>query len=136
LDQAIRRLGAGEFEGDIRVGGPADLKYLGSRLALAASAADRARTTEALVPAHVSHELKTPLTALREDRAAGRGTPGRSRRASAKIVEILRQKKRAIAAADSRPVELHRAQESVGRLELTAVDSTGSWNRCSTIIGS
>src|SRR2546426_4704802 len=32
LDQAIRRLGAGEFEGDIRVGGPADLKYLGSRL--------------------------------------------------------------------------------------------------------
>src|SRR6266576_1388037 len=32
LDQAIRRLGAGEFEGDIQVGGPADLKYLGSRL--------------------------------------------------------------------------------------------------------
>ena len=30
LDLAIRRLGAGEFEGDIKVVGPADLKYLGS----------------------------------------------------------------------------------------------------------
>jgi len=50
LDQAIRRLGAGEFEGDngSAAGGP---EIPGQPARLAASAADRARTTEALVPA-------------------------------------------------------------------------------------
>jgi len=64
--QAIRRLGAGEFEGDIRVGGPADLKYLGSRLDWLRQRLIELEQQKRLFLRHVSHELKTPLTALRE----------------------------------------------------------------------
>src|SRR3989441_11255059 len=66
LDQAIRRLGAGEFEGDIRVGGPADLKYLGGRLEGLRERLIELEQQKRLFLRHVSHELKTPLTALRE----------------------------------------------------------------------
>src|SRR6266436_5378680 len=90
LDQAIRRLGAGEFEGDIRVGGPADLKYLGSRLDWL-----RQRLIEG---------------------TAGPLSPGQR-----EIVEILRQKSVQLQQLIEGLLNYHRAQESVGRLELTAV---------------
>jgi two-component system sensor histidine kinase GlrK len=63
LDRAIRRLGAGDFGAALDVQGPADLEYLGERLEwlrrrLAAVEEQKARFLR-----HVSHELKTPLTA-------------------------------------------------------------------------
>lgn len=66
LDRAVGQLGAGRFETPFRVSGPADLRRLGRRLDglrihLAGLEADRERTLR-----HVSHELKTPLTALKE----------------------------------------------------------------------
>ncbi len=69
LDQAIRRLGAGEFDSDIRVGGPADLKYLGGRLEWLRERLIELEQQKRLFLRHVSHELKTPLTALREGSA-------------------------------------------------------------------
>src|SRR5467141_3170481 len=103
LDQAIRRLGAGEFEGDIRVGGPADLKYLGSRLDWLRQRLIELEQQKRLFLRHVSHELKTPLTALREgSELLAEGTAGPLSPEQREIVGILQQ-------------------ESVGRLELTAV---------------
>ncbi len=66
IEVAINRLGQNRFDQAIEVDGPADLRRLGSqldwlRLRLADLEADKARFMR-----HISHELKTPLAALRE----------------------------------------------------------------------
>ena len=66
IEESIERLSKSRFDATISVGGPADLRRLGRRLdglraRLAELEAQREQTLR-----HVSHELKTPLTALRE----------------------------------------------------------------------
>ncbi len=66
LEEAIERLGENRFDEPIQVRGPADLHQVGKRLdwlrqRLGQLEAEREQTLR-----HVSHELKTPLTALRE----------------------------------------------------------------------
>src|SRR6266704_3048304 len=122
LDQAIRRLGAGEFDSDIRVGGPADLKYLGGRLEWLRERLIELEQQKRLFLRHVSHELKTPLTALREgsellaDETAGPLSAGQR-----EVVGILRQNSVRLQQLIEDLLDYHRAQESVGRLELAVV---------------
>lgn len=66
LEQAIERLGDSRFTEPVMVRGPADLRRVGRRLdwlrrRLGQLESERERTLR-----HVSHELKTPLTSLRE----------------------------------------------------------------------
>ena len=66
LEAAIAELGASRLDRPIEIRGPADVRRLGRqldglRLRLAELDADKARFLR-----HVSHELKTPLAALRE----------------------------------------------------------------------
>ncbi len=66
LDASIRQLGGADFARPIRVRGPDDLRTLGERLdwlrlRLVELEAEKNRFLR-----HLSHELKTPLTALRE----------------------------------------------------------------------
>jgi len=122
IDQAIRRLGAGEFEGDIRVVGPADLKYLGDRLDWLRQRLIELEQQKRLFLRHVSHELKTPLTALREgSELLVEGTAGPLSEGQREIVEILRQKSWQLQRLIEDLLNYHRAQESVGRLDLGAV---------------
>src|SRR5476651_1705289 len=66
LDHAIRQLGGAEFATSIRVRGPADLKYLGQRLEWLRQRLVELEEQKTKFLHQVSHELKTPLTALRE----------------------------------------------------------------------
>ena len=92
LESAIRKLGEGRFDASITVNGPADLESLGRhldwlRLRLLDLEEQKTRFLR-----HVSHELKTPLTALREgvellsDEVTGKMTAGQF-----EIARILRQ---------------------------------------------
>ena len=66
LDGAIRQLGSADFEWPIAVRGPEDLKTLGERLDWLRRRLVEVEDEKNRFLRHLSHELKTPLTALRE----------------------------------------------------------------------
>lgn len=90
LEIAISHLGASRFDEVVKVGGPDDLQQLGKRLdwlrrRLGELENDRERALR-----HVSHELKTPLTALKEGVALlGEEVPGPLVANQREVVEIL-----------------------------------------------
>lgn len=66
IDAAIRELGDGRFNSPIVVSGPEDLEYLGERLEwMRRSLIDIEQQKNRFLQ-QISHDLKTPLTALRE----------------------------------------------------------------------
>ena len=66
VDQAIRRLGEGQFQEAVIVTGPRDLEQLGERLDWLRNRLLELEQEKTKFLQHVSHELKTPLTAIRE----------------------------------------------------------------------
>lgn len=66
VDYAIRHLGDGNFDNPITVSGPQDLQYLGHRLDWLRQRLHDLEQQKAKFLQHISHELKTPLTAIRE----------------------------------------------------------------------
>jgi len=92
LDQAIRRMGTADFAHAIEVNGPQDLRYLGQRLEWLRSRLHELEEQQNRFLRHVSHELKTPLTAVREgaellrDNVGGRLSPEQR-----EIVRIVRE---------------------------------------------
>jgi two-component system sensor histidine kinase GlrK len=139
IDGAIRQLGGADFSQPIAVRGPEDLRYLGRRLDWLRRRLDEFETQKNRFLRHVSHELKTPLTALREgaellnDQVAGPLAPpqrqvvGIMRDNSVKLqrlIEELLDYQRALHAAASlevKPVMLDNlVQEAVQAHELAA----------------
>jgi two-component system sensor histidine kinase GlrK len=92
LDFAIRRMGAADFRHAVKVAGPEDLRYLGQRLEWLRSRLSELEQQQTRFLRHVSHELKTPLTAVREgtellrDNVGGRLAPEQR-----EIVRIVRE---------------------------------------------
>jgi two-component system, NtrC family, sensor histidine kinase GlrK len=66
LDLAIRQMGSADFTHAITVTGPQDLRYVGQRLEWLRSRLSELEEQQTRFLRHVSHELKTPLTAVRE----------------------------------------------------------------------
>jgi two-component system sensor histidine kinase GlrK len=66
IDSAIRQLGSADFERPIRVSGPADLQSLGERLDWLRRRLTELEAQKNRFLRHLSHDLKTPLAALRE----------------------------------------------------------------------
>jgi two-component system sensor histidine kinase GlrK len=91
IDGAIRRLGKGQFAVPVSVSGPQDLEQLGERLEWMRRELIDIDEQKNRFLRQVSHELKTPLTALREgaellsEEAVGKLTPEQR-----EIAEILR----------------------------------------------
>ena len=91
IDAAIRRLGGGQFRVPVAVSGPQDLEQLGERLEWMRRELLDVEEQKNRFLRQVSHELKTPLTALREgaellsEEAVGKLTPEQR-----EIAEILR----------------------------------------------
>lgn len=119
LEQAIIRLGASRFDEVVTVGGPADLRQLGKRLdwlrqRLAELEADRERALR-----HVSHELKTPLTALKEGVSLLREeVPGPLLAGQREVVDILQHNVIGLQAQIESLLTLNAAAFEARRLEI------------------
>lgn len=92
MDKAIRRLGSGEYNEPISIEGPGDLRNLGERLDWLREQLLELEQQKQRFLRHVSHELKTPLTAIREgsellhDEVGGQLSPQQR-----EIADILRE---------------------------------------------
>jgi two-component system sensor histidine kinase GlrK len=92
LHRAIRRLGDGQFATGISVSGPDDLRELGSRLEWMRRRIVALENQKAMFLRHVSHELKTPLTSIREgSELLSEQLVGRLNGEQAEIAGMLRQ---------------------------------------------
>ncbi len=91
IEGAIRQLGEADFTTEIHVDGPADLEYLGRRLDWMRQRLLDLEEQKARLLRHVSHELKTPLTAIKEGAdLLGEGAVGPLSEDQREVVEILR----------------------------------------------
>ncbi len=66
MDDAINQLGSGNYEQSIKINGPGDLRKLGARLDWLRIALKDLHQQKQHFLQQASHELKTPLTAIRE----------------------------------------------------------------------
>ncbi|HWD21838.1 MAG TPA: HAMP domain-containing sensor histidine kinase [Burkholderiales bacterium] len=143
IDNAIRQLGGADFSRPISVRGPEDLRYLGRRLDWLRRRLEEFETQKNRFLRHVSHELKTPLTALREgaellhDEVAGPLRPPQRQVVSImrdnsvklqRLIEELLDYQRALHAASSlevKPVVLDSLVAEAARAHELAARSKG-----------
>lgn len=91
LDEAIYNMGQGRLSGAVRITGPENLKYLGSRLDWMRRRLLKLEGQKIQFLRHVSHELKTPLTAIREGaNLLAEGVTGDLNKKQQQIADILR----------------------------------------------
>jgi two-component system sensor histidine kinase GlrK len=122
IDAAIRQLGGADFSRAIAVRGPEDLRYLGRRLDWLRRRLEEFETQKNRFLRHVSHELKTPLTALREgaellhDQVAGPLAPPQRR-----VVSIMRDNSIKLQRLIEELLDYQRALHAAASLEVRTV---------------
>jgi two-component system, NtrC family, sensor histidine kinase GlrK len=122
IDGAIRQLGGADFSQSISVRGPEDLRYLGRRLDWLRRRLDEFETQKNRFLRHVSHELKTPLTALREgaellnDQVAGPLAPPQRQ-----VVGIMRDNSVKLQRLIEELLDYQRALHAAASLEVKSV---------------
>ncbi len=90
LTRGIEQLGAGRLADPVKVSGPADLQRVGRQLDWLRHRLDDVENERERTLRHVSHELKTPLTALREGIALlQEQVPGPLADGQQEVVDIL-----------------------------------------------
>jgi len=92
VESAIRQLGEGNLDEHIEVHGPRDLEEVGDRLDWLRLKLQDAEQQQTRFLRHVSHELKTPLTAIREGTELLRDqVPGPLNSGQLEVAGILRE---------------------------------------------
>lgn len=92
IDRAIRRMGEGEFSRRIVVNGPRDLQYLGERLDWLRRRLAELEERKGGFLRNVSHDLKTPLAAIREgSELLADGVVGRLNAQQQEVAGIVRK---------------------------------------------
>lgn len=92
MDEAIKQLGEGNFDDQIKINGPEDMRMLGERLDGLRDQLQTVEQEKQRFLRHISHELKTPLTAIRQgsellnDEIGGKLSPQQK-----EITNILRE---------------------------------------------
>ena len=130
IDAAIRRLGQADFSAPVQVRGPEDLQQLGERLDwMRLRLADLEQQKNRFLR-HMSHELKTPLTALREgaellsDEVVGKLTPEQR-----EVAEILRHNSIELQKLIEDLLSYGASQSHKPSLDLARVELKGVMNR-------
>lgn len=126
IDGAIRKLGDADFNSPVIVSGPRDLVYLGERLDwLRQRLAEVEQQKDAFLRG-VSHELKTPLTALREGaELLGEGAAGALTQEQQALAGILRNKSLQLQGLIDNLLNYHKARSQGGELARAEVDFAG-----------
>ena len=92
LGRAIRSLGAVEPPSPIAVGGPPEIRALGDELERLRVRLERSEAEKNRFLRHMSHELKTPLAAIREGtELIADGSVAAASQAHGEVVDILRR---------------------------------------------
>lgn len=123
VDHAIRHLGSGNFDDSISVSGPKDLQYLGHQLDWLRLRLTDLEQQKAKFLQHISHELKTPLTAIREsvDLLAD-GVVGPLNEQQSEIAGILRSNARQLQALIEDLLSFGTSQNHAPTLYLARLD--------------
>jgi len=131
LDSAIRQLGSADFARPIRVGGPEDLQGLGERLDWLRLRLTELEAQKNRFLRHLSHDLKTPLAALREgtellnDQVAGPLAPPQRQ-----VVAILRDNSVKLQRLIEDLLDYQRALHAASGLQIGAVALDGLLRQC------
>lgn len=118
VERAVLALGEGRLERQIRLQGPTDIQRLGERLEWLRCRLQELEEQRTRVLRHVSHELKTPLAALREgssllsDQVAGTLTGQQTR-----IVGIMHSNALRLQTLIDGLLRLQRAEHALERVE-------------------
>jgi len=123
LDRAIRQLGGADLAAPIQVRGPADLELLGDRLEWLRQRLQELQEQKSRFLHTVSHELKTPLTALREgSELLADGTSGALNAQQSEIAGILRSNSVQLQRLIEGLLGYQQALNSVDHLTLATLD--------------
>ncbi len=131
LDSAIRQLGDADFQRPIRVSGPADLRSLGERLDWLRLRLTELEAQKNRFLRHLSHDLKTPLAALREgtellnDQVAGPLAPPQRQ-----VVAILRDNSVKLQRLIEDLLDYQRALHAASGLQVGAVSMDALLRQC------
>ncbi|MCB5187893.1 HAMP domain-containing protein [Methylobacillus caricis] len=125
MDAAIRKLGEGDYQEPISIDGPGDLRSLGERLDWLRAQLNELDQQKQRFLRNVSHELKTPLTAIREgsellsDEVGGALTPQQREIAGILRESSLRLQKMIENLLSYTAVQFHAPQLKIEQIALT-----------------
>jgi two-component system sensor histidine kinase GlrK len=122
LDASIRQLGSANFSRPIDVHGPQDLRDLGERLDWLRRRLTELEEQKNKFLRHLSHELKTPLTALREGaELLADEVPGKLEPAQRQVVQIMRDNSLRLQRMIDELLDYQRALHAASALDMNRV---------------